>query len=409
MLPDNILPDQPFEREGDKKNSDFFEEYLLKIYEARDKSGLTANIGDIHSIYVQVQPGDAAKYIAELSLMSLYRYERSYEYNGCRHHLLRIADEAPDFVVVEPIADPKDFTWAMGQMSVMGAKKPYTRYLGEVLWVEDLAELAAKQKEHGVNFIADLPENAHQNYVHWTHPSIYTWNQTGYRAKSSGAKEYMMDKEWHFEKADLDMFNQMKDLQTELDFAQYLEPIDHLATRIYMHDREHAILEFLTLSSYYFWGSYNIGDQNSSTNICRSQKAEDERFSPAKVFTANNTPYYVNHIDQLPSPTENFVLTYGRRMHHIAIGVKDGIIGPEENDYKNVDFVIDQLKKAEKEFLDQVIGSCEEGLKQIFSKKSRFSWLITEYIQRCYGFQGFFTKENVAALTQAAGQDDMNT
>ena len=112
MLPDNILPDQPFEREGDKKNSDFFEEYLLKIYEARDKSGLTANIGDIHSIYVQVQPGDAAKYIAELSLMSLYRYERSYEYNGCRHHLLRIADEAPDFVVVEPIQKILRGQWA---------------------------------------------------------------------------------------------------------------------------------------------------------------------------------------------------------------------------------------------------------------------------------------------------------
>ena len=81
----------------------------------------------------------------------------------------------------------------------------------------------------------------------------------------------------------------------------------------------------------------------------------------------------------------------------------------EENNYKNVDYVVDQLKKAHMKFLDHVIGSCEEGLKQIFSQKSKSSLLITEYIQRCDQFDGFFTKENVAALTQAAGLDDLIT
>jgi hypothetical protein len=96
-------------------------------------------------------------------------------------------------------------------------------------------------------------------------------------------------------------------------------------------------------------------------------------------------------------------------MHHIAYAVKDGFIGAEENDYKNVDFVVDQLKTCEKEFLADVIGSCGEGLKQIFSKSSMFSYIITEYIQRCDNYEGFFTIENVAALTAAAGQDDLVT
>jgi len=43
-------------------------------------------------------------------------------------------------------------------------------------------------------------------------------------------------------------------------------------------------------------------------------------------------------------------------------------------------------------------------MKQIFSKSSPFSLLITEYVERCHGFQGFFTRTNVAALTEAAGK-----
>jgi len=217
-----------------------------------------------------------------------------------------------------------------------------------------------------------------------------------------------MVREWSFQPDELELFAKMKKLQTELEIDKYVDPIDHLATRVFMHDREHAILEFLTLSSYYFWGAYNIGDQNSSTNIARSIHPDiTEKNSPAKVFTANNTPYYVSHINKMPSPTEAFVRNFGRRMHHIDYAVKDGFIGAEENEYKNVDFVVDQLKTCEKEFLADVIGSCGEGLKQIFSKSSMFSYIITEYIQRCDNYEGFFTIENVAALTAAAGQDDL--
>jgi len=32
--------------------------------------------------------------------------------------------------------------------------------------------------------------------------------------------------------------------------------------------------------------------------------------------------------------------------------------------------------------------------------------LITEYVERCHNYEGFFTKSNVAALTEAAGLDE---
>ena len=53
-----------------------------------------------------------------------------------------------------------------------------------------------------------------------------------------------------------------------------------------------------------------------------------------------------------------------------------------------------------------VIGSKEEGLKQIFSSASEHSSLIIEYVQRFGNFAGFFTKKNVAELTHAAGVEE---
>ena len=59
-------------------------------------------------------------------------------------------------------------------------------------------------------------------------------------------------------------------------------------------------------------------------------------------------------------------------------------------------------------FLAHVVGECRDtpDLKQIFSKHSQYSILITEYVERCHHFKGFFTKQNVAALTAAAGADE---
>jgi hypothetical protein len=72
----------------------------------------------------------------------------------------------------------------------------------------------------------------------------------------------------------------------------------------------------------------------------------------------------------------------------------------------NIDYVVDSLRHCGQEFLLDVIGSKEEGLKQIFSSASEYSSLIVEYVQRFGDFQGFFTKDNVSELTHAAGVDE---
>ena len=104
-------------------------------------------------------------------------------------------------------------------------------------------------------------------------------------------------------------------------------------------------------------------------------------------------------------PTETFVLEYGRRMHHIAYEIQDG---DHSSGVKNIDYVVGKLKEEKMKFLLHVIGVCAEtpDLKQIFSHTSPYSVLITEYVERCHDFDGFFTKSNVAALTAAAGVEE---
>jgi len=193
-----------------------------------------------------------------------------------------------------------------------------------------------------------------------------------------------------------------KKRQQELGIDGLILPIDHLATRVYSQNREVAILEWLSLSSYYYWGSYDIKDQNSSTNVTKSTHFPVEARSPAKVFTASNTPYFVNHLGNIPSPTETFVRNYGPRLHHIALGVTDG----ERDGMENIEYVVAQIRDEGRDFLLDVIGSKHEGLKQIFSSASEHSSLIIEYVQRFGSFDGFFAKHNVAKLTHAAGVEE---
>lgn len=149
------------------------------------------------------------------------------------------------------------------------------------------------------------------------------------------------------------------------------------------------------------WGSYDIVDQNSSTNVCKSVRLLPEAVSPAKIFTAN-MPYCANHLDKLPTPTETFVRNFGPRLHHIALSVKDG----ERRSKENIDFVVVAIAGQGKGFLLEVVGSRAAGLKQICSAASPIPALIIEYVQ-CFGdFQGFFTRDNVARLTAAAGVDE---
>jgi hypothetical protein len=394
-----------FPRYGDKQNSSFFEDYLGKLLEERDRVGLTGAIRQIDALMITVEPGNSLAYVGELCLMTPYHYLVTLESETHFTHILRIDMSAPDILVRE-VKDPntRGIFRSLNEVYPIGATKPNSRYMGEVFRVENLHEVVELQKSRDVRFFnqeqvrkLELPGN-----MAIVKPSPYTHNIVGYwerpeshiRVYSLGISSIRDDINRAYQEA--------KNTQEKLGIDTLLLPIDHLATRVYSQNREAAILEYLTLTSYYYWGSYDIADQNSSTNVTKSVHHANELESPAKVFTAANHPYFVNHLLKLPSPTEQFVRNFGPRLHHIAVAVRDG----ETSGLANIDHVVDSLRNCGQDFLLDVIGSKEEGLKQIFSSASEYSSLIVEYVQRFGDFQGFFTKQNVANLTHAAGVEE---
>lgn len=394
-----------FTRNGDKQNSAFFEDYLNRLLEERDRIGVTQMIGEIDALMLTVEPGHSIDYIAELALMTPYHYLVTLESESHWTHILRIDMNSPDLLVRE-VKDPntRGIFRSLNEVYPIGGRKPNCRYMGEIFRVTNLHEVVKLQSEREFRFFTqndirklELPGN-----MAISKPSPYTHNIIGYlerpaeqiRIYALGLSSIRDDVQAVYESA--------KNLQKQLGIDSLIQPIDHLATRVYSQNREVAILEFLSLTSYYYWGSYDIKDQNSSTNVTKSVHITDESRSPAKVFTANNTPYFVNHLEKLPSPTENFVRNYGPRLHHIAFSVKDG----KFDHLANIDYVVESIRKHGKEFLLQVIGSEAGGLKQIFSSASEHSSLIIEYVQRFGDFQGFFTRDNVAELTRAAGVEE---
>ncbi|MGD2055921.1 MAG: hypothetical protein PVJ15_03870 [Gammaproteobacteria bacterium] len=394
-----------FARHGDKENSTFFEDYLTRLLEERDHVGLTDRVHEIDAIMITVDPGHSIRYIGELCLMTPYHYLVTLESESHWTHILRVDMNAPDFVVRE-VKDKRTrgIFRSLNEVYPIGARKPNSRYMGEVLRVTDLHGTVNCQQERGFRFFSqdqirklELPGN-----LAVVKPSPYTHNIVAYmerpldqiRVYALGMSSIRSDVQ--------EVYLAAKELQKELQIENLILPIDHLATRVYSQNREVAILEWLSLSSYYYWGSYDITDQNSSTNVTKSVHHADELRSPAKVFTASNTPYFVNHLERLPSPTETFVRNYGPRLHHIALAVRDG----EFNGRENIEHVVSQIAAQGRDFLLDVIGSREQGLKQIFSSASEHSSLIVEYVQRFDSFQGFFTRENVAELTHAAGVEE---
>ncbi len=394
-----------FARHGDKQNSEFFETYLQRLLEERDRVGLTDLIREIDALMITVEPGHSLAYLAELSLMTPYHYLVTLESESHFTHLMRIDLESPDLLVRE-VKDPttRGIFRSLNEVYPVGHHKPYSRYMGEIVRVRNLHEVVKLQRDREIRFFnadevrkLELPGN-----LAVCKPSPYTHNIVAYMEREPEDMRVYALGVSRIDMAAQEAYEAAKELQYKLGIHTLLQPIDHLATRIYSQNREVAILEYLSLSSYYYWGSYDIKDQNSSTNVTKSIHYAKEAKSPAKVFTANNTPYFVNHLDGLPSPTETFVRNYGPRLHHIAVSVSDG----ETAGMENIDFVVKSIADQGKDFLLDVIGSKEEGLKQIFSSASEHSSLIIEYVQRFGEFDGFFARDNVAELTRAAGVEE---
>ena len=396
-----------YEPKGDKKNSCFFVDNLARVYERRSRSGLTQLVGAMAAVVIQVDHGDGLAYMAELALMGPYRFRECWLNETHRIHLLEADPLWPRLILLEPLNRGfEDEATRCNRMYPLAAAKPNARYIGEIFSTSSCRDLRSVLEPQNIRFV--YPDEASNNFyalphLTFTFLSDYTYNRVGYvDVPLDSLAALDLGDRVHLDAESLELLVAAGQKHHRHGLAGRVLGIDHLASRVLAGEREDALLEYLTMVPYYFWGAYNIAEMNSSTNVTRHPSIGDEKQSPARVFTANNTPSYLNSFDNLPMPTEDFVRNYGRRMHHIAYEVVDGEIQGE----KNVDFVVDVLRDLGISFLADVVGECTDqpNLKQIFSKASPYSLLITEYVERCLGYDGFFTRDNVAALTAAAGK-----
>lgn len=177
--------------------------------------------------------------------------------------------------------------------------------------------------------------------------------------------------EWVFEKP-------------QLSHRDFIFELDHSATRVRAEDRDAAVLEFMELTDYTFDFAVYVESLNSITNVARLSEHDY-----AQVFTSGIKPFTS---PEESGPTERFIYNYGLRVHHLAFRTEE------------IDRVFQALKDDGMEFLLELVGSREEGLKQTFSQMSPNTFLVNEYIHRFDGFDGFFTKSNVTMLTKATEQ-----
>ncbi|MCG8585907.1 MAG: hypothetical protein MI757_14465, partial [Pirellulales bacterium] len=153
---------------GDKKNSDFFNEYRIKIYERRKSSGIEDLLTKMKAIVIQVEHGEAIAYLRELYLMGPYRYTASYTSATHRLFVLTSQLEFPRLIVIEPLfADYCDELTMFNRLYPLAAPKPNARYIGEVFHTNDVAETRRTLESHNIRF----------NYHHETKNPLLTESQ----------------------------------------------------------------------------------------------------------------------------------------------------------------------------------------------------------------------------------------
>ena len=173
-----------YQPQGDKQNSDYFEEYRIKIYERRVHSGLDDLLGNIGAVVVQVNAGDGLSYLEELHLMTPYRYQASFVSNTHKIYCLFNQENKPVFFVLEPL-DPnyEDNIVRINRIYPNARKKCQARYVGEIFKTKDRNETKTILKSQSVHFY-ETENQENQFYanpnVHFTRMSDFTYNRMGY-------------------------------------------------------------------------------------------------------------------------------------------------------------------------------------------------------------------------------------
>ena len=152
--------------------------------------------------------------------------------------------------------------------------------------------------------------------------------------------------------------------------------LDHVAYRVKKGEGEKAMVELANLVPYKEYKSFKVTSMNAVTSAIKLHDT-----LPVIVVSEGLSE---------DSVVEQYVKKFGGRVHHLAYLVED------------IDKVVEIQRKRGVQFTtDSIIGSEEEGIKQIFTLPTDTANHIIEYIQRFGDFDGFFTPTNIGELMKS--------
>ncbi|UCE98483.1 MAG: hypothetical protein JSV74_03750 [Dehalococcoidia bacterium] len=340
-----------------------------KIDSERRQAGTYGLVGGLDHVIINTEQSKHMSAIGELMNTTGLRLADAFE-DESRNVAILTTDNSANFMVTARTDGINPFL-AFNQ-APKSAHLPNTRLETLVFSSPGLEKYVAIQKNRGVRFMTDeIIERRNCLFIQ-TVPSLFTGNSIGFIQWTGKEGNYRPQKSRSLE------IEAHKPPSQYLDQIQYL---DHIATRVEAKLRDRAIIEFMELTNYSFDFAIYIKKLNSITSVARLTKADF-----ALVFTSGISK---NIQEEYIGPTEMYVRNYGARVHHMAFHTED------------IDNVFHTLKAGGVEFLSDLVGSPEEGLKQAFTKGSNNTLLVNEYIHRFGDFDGFFTKSNVETLTKA--------
>lgn len=342
---------------------------VAKIYDWRKNVGLEGLVRSLNSVIINTELRNQTKAVQELTSYTGYHVTEAFQTASQRICVLKLQGSA-DLLITSRLDSANPFL--PYNCFPKSQHLPHTRLETFVFQTPDLEEYVSIQKSAGVTFATDTILDEEQYLFIQTPPSPHTGNSIGFiewkHNKGSYASPSSQPLDWYFPKP-------------QKNYLTQIGKLDHAATRVRAQDRDKAIIEFTALTNYNFDFAIYVESFNSITNATRLSKTEF-----ALVFTSGISPY----ISETSSgPTEKFIYNYGSRVHHLAFDTQD------------IDATFAALQEDGMTFLIELVGSQDEGLKQTFTTPSLSTLLVTEYIHRYDGFDGFFTKSNVTRLTQA--------
>jgi hypothetical protein len=342
-----------------------------KVEAMRRDLGLCGLVGGLAAVLVGVEADGLKAAAADFLNTTGYEFAgafRDAEGEGCTLELPGSAD------FVFRARTGQDGPFAGEPLGPKSGHLPHTRVEAMVFTCRDLLRYVEIQKARGVRFLTDAPLAVQGGLFIQTAPSAFSALSYGFLQPGGDGRSLALSGAgpagWSLDKP-------------ELPHLSRIGVFDHASVRVRAKDRDDAIVEFLELTDYRFSMAVYVDNLNSITNVAR---LAGEPY--AMVITSGLGE--AEGADE--GPTEKFIKNYGRRIHHLAFRTED------------VDATFAALKEQGMQFLLELVGSPEEGLKQTFSRPSAQTLLVNEYIYRYPGFDGFFTKSNVTQLTEATAR-----